>query len=404
MPHKPTSPLNQLSGAAEPPDGVWVATAVSGAAALFCVMGIGRFGLTPVLPAMIEADIVDPWRAGLLASANFIGYLVGALALALWPRALSVPWWLRTSLLVSVLTTGGMAVFTSFPPLLVLRFGSGVASTVAMALASAVVFSRCIHRPVVSFALFYSGVGAGIACSAVATEAMVAMGFGWRGVWLALAAAALVPAGYATHKLAPQLTSPTIASKPGQPERSRELPPLMLAYFLFGYGYVITSTFLVTQIRSTPALQSLEMEAWLAVGLSALPAAGLWYCLAKSRGYAIAFSAACFCEALGIGLSASGTSGLVLLVSAAIFGITFMAISPLGILYAAHVGSSGTARVVGTMSAVFGLGQVIGPVVAGYLIEATESFVPAVASSVLALLLSTLLTAPAALRERANRI
>src|SRR5690242_16167231 len=56
---------------------------LGGLLALAAAMGIGRFAFTPILPAMERAIPLDPAQAGLLASANYAGYLSGALCLTI---------------------------------------------------------------------------------------------------------------------------------------------------------------------------------------------------------------------------------------------------------------------------------------------------------------------------------
>jgi predicted MFS family arabinose efflux permease len=56
-----------------------IATAIGGMMALATALGIGRFVYTPILPAMLDGLSWTTTDAGVVASANFLGYLVGAI-------------------------------------------------------------------------------------------------------------------------------------------------------------------------------------------------------------------------------------------------------------------------------------------------------------------------------------
>src|SRR5687767_12738441 len=62
-----------------------VSIALAGLVSLAVAMGIGRFAFTPLLPIMLAERSVDLAGASLLASANYLGYLLGALACTFQP-------------------------------------------------------------------------------------------------------------------------------------------------------------------------------------------------------------------------------------------------------------------------------------------------------------------------------
>ena len=69
--------------------------ALTGLACLAVAVGMGRFAFTPVLPMMLDDGLLDLRQASALASSNYLGYLLGALACALQPwlwRRLGCTW------------------------------------------------------------------------------------------------------------------------------------------------------------------------------------------------------------------------------------------------------------------------------------------------------------------------
>jgi sugar phosphate permease len=103
-----------------------VARALAGLAALAVAMGIGRFAFTPVLPMMLRDAGLSLAAGGLLASANYLGYLLGALsAMAVRIRPERA---IRGGLLAIGIATLAMGLPLPFAAWLLLRLLAGVAS------------------------------------------------------------------------------------------------------------------------------------------------------------------------------------------------------------------------------------------------------------------------------------
>ena len=316
------------------------AVALGGCLALAAAMGIGRFVYTPILPFMVERLGLGQGEAGVIASANFLGYLLGALAAAKAKLPGGRRRWFLVSLAISAVTTAAMAAEASVPLFIAVRFASGVASAFVLVFSSALVLDRltAAGRPGLS-ALHFAGVGVGIAGSAVLVALLAAGGVGWRGQWLAsgvLALAALL----AVLRLVPAEREPPPRPRGNGPRRiDPRLVALIAAYGLFGFGYVITATFISTLVRLTPALQWLEPYIWLTVGLAGIPSVVVWSWIARRIGNGRGFALACLVEGIGVALSVLGSSAAAVLAAAALLGGTIMGITALGLVHARALSS-----------------------------------------------------------------
>jgi predicted MFS family arabinose efflux permease len=360
-----------------------VSIALGGLIAMAVGIGIGRFVYTPILPPMLTVLGFSKATAGLIASANFAGYLVGALGAARATFPGSRRNWLLGALVASAATTGAMGLSTSVPVFLALRFLGGVASALALILSSALVLDRLAEagRTRLS-ALHFAGVGVGIAVSAALVSGMLEGGGDWMAMWWvsgavsllgALAVALLVPAAPRNRVLVPLARSAA---------RDPRLRRMTVAYGLFGFGYVITATFLVAIVRAAPAIRELEPVIWIVVGLAAAPSVLFWTVLSRRVGIPSAFAAAALAEAAGVLASVVWPTLVGICAAAVLVGGTFMGLTALGLMRGRELASGDSRHVMGAMSAAFGVGQIVGPLVAGVVSDATGGFgVPSVAAA-----------------------
>jgi predicted MFS family arabinose efflux permease len=346
---------------------------LGGLIALASGIGLGRFLYTPVLPMMVEGAGLGPSQAGLIASANFAGYLAGALAASL-PGMSRHAWnWLFAALLTSAATTAAMALTDGFWPWMVLRFAGGWASAFILVFTSALVAARLRMAGGVLASLHFAGVGTGIALSALISAPLIASDGAWRQVWLTgglLSAAALI----AVLALVPRTAPQTENTAGHQPVRRHGLWRLVLAYGCLGFGYVITATFIVAMLREGAGGRTAESLVWLIVGLTAAPSVLVWSRISDRIGAIRAYQAAMLIEAAGVGLSALSSGTLALSLAAAALGGTFMGLTAIGLQEAARRAGGDGRAMMALMTASFGLGQMTGPALAGWLRDLTGTF------------------------------
>jgi predicted MFS family arabinose efflux permease len=371
--------------------------AAGGLIAMAAGLGLGRFLYTPVLPMMVEGAGLSASEAGYIASANFAGYLAGALAASL-PGMSSRAWsWLLAALVTSAATTAAMAAADGFWPWVALRFAGGWASAFIMVFTTTLVAARLRGTGAVLASLHFTGVGFGIAVSALIAAPLVSAADAWRQVWLvggALSALAVLAVLVLVPRTEPRAAGPA----PDAPGQTAGLWRLVLAYTCLGFGYVITATFIVAMLREGPGGRGAETLVWIIVGLTGAPSILVWSRVAGAFGAIRTYQVAMLVEAVGVGLSALSSGTLALALAAAALGGTFMGLTAIGLQEAARRAGGDSRAILALMTASFGLGQVIGPGFAGWLRDLTGSFSGPSLIAALVLIAGAVLVWP--LRER----
>jgi MFS family permease len=327
---------------------------------------------------------------------NLAGYLAGVLAARHLAASSARAAALRAGLAATALATL-LGASTSAPlAWLVLRAAAGVASGLVFVLASAAALERAAPP-----GKLYGGVGFGIALSG-AVAALTPASAGWQAPWLVLGIAAAVLPVAAWRHLAPVVAPTPRDLAPGDDPATLGfgLGRLSAAYFLEGLGYIVSGTFAVAAVRRTPGLEALAPWTWVLTGLAAAPSALFWSALARRVGLRRALVVAHLTQAAGMALPSVSSSAAAALGGAALFGGTMIGVVALAMSAGRALAPATPGRVVGTLTAGYGVGQIIGPLAAGALSDRLGDPRPAVLVAAGAVALGGLLLLPANARAR----
>jgi predicted MFS family arabinose efflux permease len=388
-------PPSSSSSSAAPNAREVALTGMAGAVAMAIAMGIGRFYYTPILPMMMSGVPMGPAEAGYIASANYLGYLLGAVLAAYgWAEGIERRVAL-SGLLATAVLLFSMSLTTSILAFSVIRFLAGLASAFVMIFSSSLVLSYGLARakPGVQ-SVHFGGVGTGIAVSALLFGAVMLLDGGWRAAWVAGGVAALLGLGLAAVLLPRQVSRSGAVEKEPPLVWTRPLVLLTLAYGLFGFGYVVTATFLVAIVREAGGSSNSEALAWLVTGLAAAPSVALWGIAARRFGLIDTFIAGCLVEAVGVAASVLLPLPLGPVIGGVLLGLTFVMVTAYGLQAGRAYAGRSPRRAFALMTAAFGVGQIIGPVIAGNLAHLTGNYVLGSLSAVIALVLAAGLVVP----------
>jgi MFS family permease len=320
-------------------------------------MGIGRFVYTPILPLMDTQAHMTSQLEGVIATANYAGYLAGAMAGIFLPRLLQSKVTLRISLVIIVLTLATMPITENGAIWFVLRLIAGLASALVfmVAVSSMLTHLRAHGSHLAGWA--FGGVGAGIALSGILVLALRSIS-NWSVAWIASAVLAAILSAVAwTLKTQQPGALPDVAVKVSYSRTHRWFFALLVSYSLEGIGYIIAGTFLVAAIdQSSPGW--IGSGAWVLVGLAALPSSALWAWLGHRFSRPMLLFAALVVQAIGIALPALFGGAVPAIISAILFGATFLGVGTIALAIGAHLHFP---RAVALLTTGYSVGQILGP-------------------------------------------
>ncbi|MDB5889808.1 MAG: hypothetical protein JWP47_639 [Polaromonas sp.] len=365
--------------------------AVAGMLALAAAMGIGRFAFTPLLPMMLADGVIDLPSASWLASANYLGYLVGALLCTfqpwIWQRLSFLPRvgaasWVRAGLVATSLLTLGMALHL---PLLwpLLRFLAGVASAFVFVFTSGWCLAQLAQRNASALGgVMYAGPGAGIMLSGLSASGMVVLHWTAAAGWLVFGLLASVLTTLVWRTFQPAVGNTTAAPPSGSMAKvpagvkaagRNQMLVLAAAYGLAGFGYIITATFLpVIARQALPGSPFLDMF-WPLFGLGVVSGALLATRIPITGDLRHLLAGSYVLQALGIGISVWSPTLAGFALSSLLLGLPFTAITFFAMQEVRRLRPATAASYMGLLTAVYGVGQISGPPLVAVLLASSRS-------------------------------
>lgn len=374
---------------------------MGGVFALFIAMSIGRFAYTPILPFMQLEKGFSTVFAGTLASANYAGYLAGAIAGSILPIQTYRRKLLLLSLAISISLTFAMGLVESPTVWILFRFVSGVTSAFVFVLTSSIILDRlaAIGRIGLS-GVMYAGVGLGIFVSGLVVAPLVER-YSSDGAWIGLGFIALLIAMYVVAIVKEPESSPPSQAPPSSKRRFEPwLIWLLVAYGLEGLGYIITGTFIVAIAEQSSVFAGSGTNVWAIVGLAAVPSTMIWAFVGNRFGWMKSFAALLTIQATGVVLPAISQSPVSFYLSAILFGATFMGVTVLVASYAREKFPHASARILSVLTVTYALGQMMGPILASALADQTGSYSLALVGAAAVIALGALCTLPIIYLER----
>ena len=353
--------------------GVLVAVGLSLAAATS--LGFARFAYSLVLPTMRLALHWSYVDAGAMNTVNALGYLLGAIFVTRITDRLGNR---RSFILAGV----GMTVALGLTPisghlivLLALRAVAGFCGAVIFVVGSSLAqqAARELTKAgaAVILGIYFGGAGLGTAISgalipAIHLDAASLWRLDW-GVLALLTLLAMVVAVIAAYRVEDPPARSVTERHLGH---FRQLLPAIIAYGLFGFGYLAFLTFQVALIRQQGQPSSRVVIAYVVFGLVAALSGFVWYRPLAGRRPGLVAALIYGSGAVGAGLYLVSTTLWVELVAGVLFGLALMSCSTaFGVVTRAVLPPSLQTGAMGLATVSIAVGQSLGPLVTGQIAD-----------------------------------
>ena len=347
---------------------------LTGIAALTIAVGIGRFSYTPILPYMISELKLTTTDAGLIASSNYLGYLLGSL-IPIFPQ---FPKNIRSifiySIFISIISLFAMGLTNTFEVFILIRFIHGIFSAFVLILGTSLIVSHVQKKGKIFLGTaHFSGVGLGMALSAIVVSYLGFLNFKWDELWFSIGILAII-LSFQIIKFTPIQKAEVKYNLKSKHKTNLGFSLITISYGLYGFGYVAFGTFISTMSRLTPGLEKTEPFVWFVVGITGIPSVFFWNWFGSKIGNDIGLFLANLILGLGVLFSVLINNEFGIFLSCILFGISFVPITSMCLLEGQKRFSGSFIVSTAILTFSFSIGQMIGPYLSGLLTDYYGSF------------------------------
>ena len=347
---------------------------LTGIAALTIAVGIGRFSYTPILPYMISELNLTTTEAGLIASSNYLGYLLGSL-IPIFPQ---FPKNIRSifiySIFISIISLFAMGLTNTFEVFILIRFIHGVFSAFVLILGTSLIVSHVQKKGKIFLGTaHFSGVGLGMALSAIVVSYLGFLNFTWDKLWFSIGILAIM-LSFQIIKFTPIQKAEVKYNLKSKNKTNLGFSLITISYGLYGFGYVAFGTFISTMSRLTPGLEKTEPYVWFVVGVTGIPSVFFWNWFGSKIGNDIGLFLANLILGLGVLFSVLINNEFGIFISCILFGLSFVPITSMCLLEGQKRFSGSFIVSTAILTFSFSIGQMIGPYLSGLLTDYYNSF------------------------------
>ncbi len=378
-------------------------------------LGFGRFGYTMLLPSMKTGLSLNEIQAGDLAAGNMLGYLVLALTCGILASRFGPRLVIGMSMIVSAFSLFLTGLSWNYYSALIARtltgMGGGGSNVPVMGLVSSW-FGKRRRGLAAGIAVSGSSFGLLFAGSILPFVLEAGGGNGWRYSWYCLAGAVLIIAvlGFIFLKNSPKAAglSAVGASEDEKTEAGKQSSSLKwglivktpavwhlaLIYIMFGFSYIIYATFFVRYLSGEGGFSTKEAGGlWALIGGFSIASGFIWGAFSDRTGRKYGLAVVFFIQFLSFTLFGAWKAMPGYIISSVLFALTAWSIP--AIMAAAVSDISGprlAPAALGFITFFFGIGQVLGPMLAGRISAAGGSYSPAFIAAGIAALAGAVLS------------